>query len=85
MSKSESSKPLLSVSHLEVKYGDLIGVADVSLEVGHGQIIALLGSNGAGKTTTLNAIARLIPASSGKIEFAGRGIPHHPVLQPCFS
>ena len=78
MSKSESSKPLLSVSHLEVKYGDLIGVADVSLEVGHGQIIALLGSNGAGKTTTLNAIAGLIPASSGKIEFAGRDITHQP-------
>ena len=78
MSKLETSKPLLSVSHLEVKYGDLIGVADVSLEVGHGQIIALLGSNGAGKTTTLNAIAGLIPASSGKIEFAGRDITRQP-------
>ena len=49
--------PLLSVSNLEVRYGDLIGVADVSLEVPQGGIVALLGSNGAGKTTTLNAIA----------------------------
>jgi branched-chain amino acid transport system ATP-binding protein len=78
MSHLETSKPLLSVSHLEVRYGDLIGVADVSLEVGRGQIIALLGSNGAGKTTTLNAIAGLIPASSGQIVFADRDITYQP-------
>ncbi len=78
MSHPETPKPLLSVSHLEVRYGDLIGVADVSLEVGRGQIIALLGSNGAGKTTTLNAIAGLIPASSGQIVFADRDITHQP-------
>ena len=46
---------LLKVDHLEVKYGDLIGVADVSFEVPEGSVVALLGSNGAGKTTTLNA------------------------------
>ena len=49
--------PLLSVRNLEVRYGDLIGVADVSLDVPQGGVVALLGSNGAGKTTTLNAIA----------------------------
>ncbi|MEJ0071507.1 MAG: ABC transporter ATP-binding protein [Pseudomonadota bacterium] len=47
----------LRVSGLEVRYGDLVGVADVSLEVKQGTVVALLGSNGAGKTTTLNAIA----------------------------
>lgn len=78
MSHLETPQPLLSVSHLEVKYGDLIGVADVSLEVGRGQIIALLGSNGAGKTTTLNAIAGLIPASAGQIKFAGNDITRQP-------
>jgi len=51
---------LLTVDHLEVRYGDLIGVADVSLEIPASSIVALLGSNGAGKTTTLNAIAGLI-------------------------
>jgi branched-chain amino acid transport system ATP-binding protein len=50
-------QPLLKIEHLEVRYGDLIGVADVSLEVPKGSVVALLGSNGAGKTTTLNAIA----------------------------
>ena len=61
----------LVVEHLEVRYGDLIGVADVSLRIKRGQIVALLGSNGAGKTTTLNAIAGLVKASKGRIEWRG--------------
>src|SRR5207249_1193600 len=68
MSKEQGiGMPELSVEHLEVRYGDLIGVADVSLRVTRGQIVALLGSNGAGKTTTLNAIAGLVRASRGRI------------------
>jgi branched-chain amino acid transport system ATP-binding protein len=70
--------PLLSVDHLEVRYGDLIGVADVSLSVPAGAIVALLGSNGAGKTTTLNAIAGLIPARKGSIVFGGARIDGDP-------
>jgi len=52
------SAALLTIEHLEVRYGDLIGVSDVSLEVAAGSVVALLGSNGGGKTTTLNAIVR---------------------------
>jgi len=63
--------PLLKIEHLEVRYGDLIGVSDISLEVPAGSVVALLGSNGGGKTTTLNAIAGLIPVHSGTISFAG--------------
>jgi len=70
--------PLLSVSNLQVRYGDLIGVADVSLEVPEGSIVALLGSNGSGKTSTLNAIAGLIPASGGRIVFKGDDITRLP-------
>ena len=70
--------PLLSVRNLEVRYGDLIGVADVSLDVPQGGVVALLGSNGAGKTTTLNAIAGLIPASAGSITFDGESIARRP-------
>ena len=70
--------PLLTVDHLEVRYGDLIGVADVSLGVPAGAIVALLGSNGAGKTTTLNAIAGLIPARKGSIVFGGARIDGEP-------
>ena len=57
----------LIVQHLEVRYGDLVGVADVTLRVLRGQIVALLGSNGAGKTTTLNTIAGLVRASRRRI------------------
>jgi branched-chain amino acid transport system ATP-binding protein len=69
---------LLRVRHLEVRYGDLIGLADVSLEVAAGSVVALLGSNGAGKTTTLNAIAGLVRAHAGSIEWRGEAIENQP-------
>jgi branched-chain amino acid transport system ATP-binding protein len=70
----------LRVSHLQVRYGDLIGVADVSLEVAPGSIVALLGSNGSGKTTTLNAIAGLVQPSGGSIIWRNEAI----TLQPAY-
>jgi branched-chain amino acid transport system ATP-binding protein len=71
-------KLMLKVENLEVRYGDLIGVADVSLEVPIGGVVALLGSNGAGKTTTLNAIAGIAPPSKGRIEFRGEDLARQP-------
>jgi branched-chain amino acid transport system ATP-binding protein len=68
----------LRVSHLQVRYGDLIGVADVSLEVARGSIVALLGSNGSGKTTTLNAIAGLVQPSGGLIIWRNEAITRQP-------
>jgi branched-chain amino acid transport system ATP-binding protein len=70
----------LLVRHLEVRYGGLVGVADVSLEVPAGKVVALLGSNGAGKTTTLNAIAGLAPKSTGQVEWDGAEIGHLPAF-----
>ena len=64
----------LTVEHLEVRYGGLVGVADISLAVSAGQVVALLGSNGAGKTTTLNAIAGLVRPVRGRIEWRGETI-----------
>lgn len=71
----------LVVEHLEVRYGDLIGVADVSLRIEAGQIVALLGSNGAGKTTTLNAIAGLVRVSKGRIAWRGEEISGQPAYR----
>ena len=76
--------PLLKIEHLEVRYGDLIGVSDVSLDVPEGSVVALLGSNGGGKTTTLNAIAGLIPVHGGAITFRGEridGQPAHAIVR----
>jgi branched-chain amino acid transport system ATP-binding protein len=70
----------LAVRHLEVRYGDLVGVADVSLEVKQGSVVALLGSNGAGKTTTLNAIAGLVRASRGDIAWDDQEITNLPAF-----
>jgi branched-chain amino acid transport system ATP-binding protein len=71
---------LLAVRHLEVRYGDLVGVADVSLEVAEGSVVALLGSNGAGKTTTLNAVAGLVRTSGGSIDWRDEPIANLPAF-----
>ena len=75
-----SRAPLLRIEHLQVRYGDLIGVADVSLDVPAGSVVALLGSNGAGKTTTLNAIAGIVPVSAGSVTFGGENIAGLPAF-----
>ncbi|MGH7349501.1 MAG: ABC transporter ATP-binding protein [Candidatus Rokuibacteriota bacterium] len=63
---------LLRVDGIEVGYGDLTAVGDVSLEVREGEVVALIGANGAGKTTTLRAVSGLLPLRRGRIEFEGR-------------
>jgi len=63
---------LLRVDGIEVGYGDLTAVGDVSLEVREGEVVALIGANGAGKTTTLRAISGLLPLRRGRIEFEGQ-------------
>ena len=68
----------LNVEHLEVRYGDLVGVADISLKVPAGKVVALLGSNGAGKTTTLNAIAGVVQPARGRVEWRGETISGEP-------
>lgn len=61
----------LDVDHLTVRYGHVVAVDDVSLQVGRGEAVALLGPNGAGKTSILNAISGLIPCE-GDVTFEGR-------------
>jgi len=71
----------LIVEHLEVRYGDLVGVADISLRVAAGTVVALLGSNGAGKTTTLNAVAGLVRPSHGRVTWHGETISGEPAYR----
>src|SRR6266446_3692638 len=65
---------LLRLEAIEVGYGDVTAVGEVSLEVRQGEAVALIGSNGAGKTTTLRAITGLLPVRGGRIEFEGARI-----------
>lgn len=68
------SQPILQVDHMGVRYGDLIGVSDVSLTVKQKGSVCLLGANGAGKTTTLKAIVGLLSPFRGVIRFEGSEI-----------
>lgn len=69
-----SGPPLLSVSDLLVRYGQVEALHGVSLDVYPGEIVALIGSNGAGKSTTLRAISGMIPVAGGSVTFAGKDI-----------
>ncbi|RLI32548.1 branched-chain amino acid ABC transporter ATP-binding protein [Candidatus Bathyarchaeota archaeon] len=75
---------MLKIDSLNVKYGAIQVLYNVSLNVGKEEIVALLGSNGAGKTTLLNTICGLIKPSSGSISFLGKNIenlPPHKILR----
>ncbi len=68
------SAPLLEVEGLEVRYGAVSAVRDLSFEVGEGEIVGLIGPNGAGKTTTLLAIMGGLPVFAGEVRLAGRSL-----------
>jgi len=68
------SDPVLRVTDLVVRYGAAIALDGVSLEIGAGEMVALVGPNGAGKSTLLNAISGVIRPASGGIELRGRAV-----------
>jgi branched-chain amino acid transport system ATP-binding protein len=75
---------MLTVDHLSSGYGESQALFDVSLRVGAGQVLAILGRNGMGKTTTVSAILGLLPAWGGTISFDGQpitGLPPFRVAQ----
>lgn len=74
---------MLKVESLNVSYGDLQILWDVSFEVKEGEIVVLLGANGAGKSTTLKTISSLVKPMSGTVEFTGvklNEVPSHKVI-----
>lgn len=65
---------LLSVENLNVYYGVIHAIKNISFSVGEGEIVTLIGANGAGKTTILQTITGLVPMSSGNIIFEDNNI-----------
>lgn len=65
---------MLRVNNLQVNYGMINAVRDVSFEVNEGEIVTLIGANGAGKSTILRTISGLVKASGGAIEYEGKDI-----------
>jgi branched-chain amino acid transport system ATP-binding protein len=75
---------LLSVEHVTRRFGGIVALDDVSLDVDEGEIVGLIGPNGAGKTTVFNLIARLYRPDGGEIAFEGRSLlrtPAHGVVR----
>ncbi|MBN8942815.1 MAG: ABC transporter ATP-binding protein [Rhizobiales bacterium] len=72
---------MLTISNLSVRYGAIEALRGISLHVGKGEVVALIGANGAGKTTTMRAISGLAPVAAGDISLDGRSLkgvrPHH--------
>jgi branched-chain amino acid transport system ATP-binding protein len=78
LDRSEGRSKLLIVHDLNVSYGQLQVLFDVSMEVNEGEIVALLGTNGAGKSTLLRAISGVTEANFGAVILDGRDITHAP-------
>ena len=67
-------EPILKADSINVYYGSIHAIKDVSLEVFDGEIVTLIGANGAGKSTTLNTVAGLLRSKTGSVTFMGEPI-----------
>ena len=68
---------MLKLNGVSAAYGPVVALHDVSLEVGEGQIVTILGANGAGKSSTLRVISGLLRPTGGSVEFLGERIDRH--------
>jgi len=76
--------PLLKVENLCVNYGHIEATRGISIEVGEGEFVGVIGSNGAGKSSTMKAVAGVIKPVSGTIQFAGKpvhGLQSHEMVR----
>ena len=69
---------LLEINNIDVFYGDVQVVFDLSLKVEKGEVVSIIGGNGAGKSTLLKTISGLLPTTAGKIVFDGAPIQNAP-------
>lgn len=78
---NKAKEAILSANNITVRFGGLVAVDNVSIEIGKGEIVGLIGANGAGKTTLFNAISGVIPPTEGTITIDGqvitKPVAHH--------
>ena len=65
---------MLEIKHIDVSYGDVQVLWDLSFDIKQGEVLALVGANGAGKSTTLKTISGILRPGKGEILFEGRPI-----------
>lgn len=78
---------MLTVENINVYYGVIHALKDISFQVNEGEIVALIGANGAGKTTTLQTVSGMLSAKSGSIRFQDQEIsrmPEHKIVKQEF-
>ena len=69
---------MLKVDNINVFYGNIHAIRDISFSVNDGEVVALIGANGAGKSTTLKTVSGLLPSRTGSISFLGQNIDKVP-------
>ena len=81
--KLDETDAMLKVENVSVAYGDVPALADVSLEVGQGEVVSLIGAKGAGKTTLLETLAGLNHPRNGSIRLHGENLilPPHEIVE----
>ncbi len=72
---------LLKVENVTKRFGGLVAVDDMSFEIGHGELMAIVGPNGAGKTTMFNLINGVFPADEGRIVFEDVDVTNYPAYK----
>ncbi len=70
---------MLRAEHLTKRFGDVLAVSDLSLQVRSGEVLGVLGPNGAGKTTTLRMLAGILTPTRGSVSVAGMDLTRHPL------
>ena len=77
------NEPMLKVNDINVYYGSIHAIKDVSFEVNQGEVVTLIGANGAGKSTTLQTGSGLLRSKTGSVEFLGESlnnVPPHKIV-----
>ena len=72
---------MLRLDNVSASYGSVPAITNVSIEIGEGEAVGLLGANGAGKSTTLRAISGLVELSTGSVTFAGTDLKSLPAYR----
>ncbi|MEH2512695.1 branched-chain amino acid transport system ATP-binding protein [Nitrobacteraceae bacterium AZCC 1564] len=81
MAPETNHEPLLSLQHVDVRYGGVTALDDVTFDVEKNEILGLIGPNGAGKTTAFNCLSGLARPSRGEVVFNGKPITHEPTYR----